>query len=160
MYRDDAEAAQLRIRSLEAKLAERDAGLAARDAEIAELHQESARFEGRVPKTPWPRVWPLLLCLGTGALGISAGLCLSTARSRPMLAPPTGIVECDLYLARLSSCFPDSSLSARSGIAGTLASSATAFQNAAQTPAGREAIRSACGQMLESLASSPSCNPQ
>jgi len=83
MYRDDAEAAQLRIRSLETKLAERDAGLAARDAEVRELQQQIMRFEGRVPRTPWPRVWPLLLCLGTGALGLAAGLKVSTTGLGP-----------------------------------------------------------------------------
>jgi hypothetical protein len=39
-----------------------------------------------------------------------------------------------------------------------MASSAKAFQNAARTPSGRDAIRTACGQMLESLANSATCN--
>jgi multidrug resistance efflux pump len=70
MYRNDAEAAQLRIQTLEAELAERDAALAARDAEIAELQREI----DRAPANGWPRVWPVLLSLATGAIGLAAGL--------------------------------------------------------------------------------------
>jgi hypothetical protein len=83
MYRDDAEAAQLRIRNLEAELAERDAVIAARDAELAELQRQAAR----APQRAWPRVWPVLLCLATGAIGLAAGLEVSSGRGAAIDVP-------------------------------------------------------------------------
>ena len=81
---------RLRIDTLEAKLAERDASLAARDAELSELRALIARScEGR-PAAPAPRLVPWLAMgavLTSVTLGAAyAGLRLETARVRAVAA--------------------------------------------------------------------------
>jgi hypothetical protein len=150
MYRDDAEAAQLRIRTLEAKLAERDASLAARDAEIAELQGEA----GRGPRKTWPRVWPVLLCMATGAIGLAAGLRVSTTRAT---GPSTGIAACDLYLERLETCVVGASPAAVQAIKESTETSRKAMVQAATMPAARESLRTYCGQAVDRFADNPAC---
>src|SRR6188508_1520644 len=77
-YRDDLRAARMRIETLEAKLAERDAALRAREAELAE---RDAAFEAmhKRPGLPSPRrAWLLVVShvlVSVAAAG--AGIALS-----------------------------------------------------------------------------------
>lgn len=82
-YRDDHNAAVLRINTLEAKLRERDATLAALEAEIAERDAEIARLKdaspGERPPLPFssataPRAAATLFGLGLGVLFIASAV--------------------------------------------------------------------------------------
>ncbi len=81
---------RLRIDTLEAKLAERDASLAARDAELSELRALLARSCADRPAGPAPRLVPWLAMgavLTSVTLGAAfAGLRLETARVRAVAA--------------------------------------------------------------------------
>lgn len=81
---------RLRIDTLEAKLAERDASLAARDAELSELRALLARSCAGRPAAPAPRLVPWLAMgavLTSVTLGAAyAGLRLETARVRAVAA--------------------------------------------------------------------------
>ncbi|MDC0743987.1 hypothetical protein [Polyangium mundeleinium] len=115
-YRNNLDAARMRIETLEAKLAEREASLRAREAELAEQTAENTRLRQTGAKPPKSRgVWITLLvfthvavaCLGglifLGAFGPSPSYvnCPSCPPPPPALAladdpaahPPTPSVE-------------------------------------------------------------------
>jgi len=90
-YRDDLRAARMRIETLEAKLAERDAALRAREAELAERHAEFAAMRKR-PGSPIDpssrRVWLLLLShVLVSAAAAGTGVALVRSGAAPALAP-------------------------------------------------------------------------
>lgn len=86
-YRNDLEAAQLRINTLEAKLDETKASLNARDAEIAELRTERDRLREAVPQaTSAPsRSSQKAIVLLAGVVGVMA--CVGVAIGFLALAP-------------------------------------------------------------------------
>ena len=159
MYRDDADAAKLRIQTLEAKLTEQEAGLHARDAEIAELRAGVERL-GRAgaataPRRHWPVVtasaFALLALSGTGVLAL-----------RPSQAPPppgsTGVPACDLYLARLETC-AGGNPATQAVMRTSRATMLDGIRSAATSPEARAAIAPACTQALSGLESSTACLP-
>jgi hypothetical protein len=91
-YRDELEAAQHRIATLEAQVAERDASLKAREAEISEQRSEIERIRGNREasgkaggqtsgRSPWALLL-LSLLLGAAALVLTAGLIQGNLDSR------------------------------------------------------------------------------
>lgn len=86
-YRNDLEAAQLRINTLEAKLDETKASLNARDAELAELRTERDRLRQAAPQpTSAPSGFPpKAIALLAGVVGVMA--CLGVAVAFLALAP-------------------------------------------------------------------------
>jgi hypothetical protein len=153
MYRDDADAARLRIQTLEAKLAEQDAGRLARDAEIAELRAGLERLgrEAGGEQKRRPR-WPLVAVGSVVVLGAGAGVVLALRAS----VPPA--IVCDIFVARLEACGDDPvTVAAYQQAAARMRES---FKEAAQTPQGRTALATACTQALASLDSSGACHPK
>ncbi|MRG95544.1 hypothetical protein [Polyangium spumosum] len=78
-YRSDLDAARMRIETLDAKLAEREASLRAREAEIAEQNVELARLrraggKPSISRAAWIGIFGLthVLVAGAGALGFWA----------------------------------------------------------------------------------------
>lgn len=96
-YRNDLEAARLRINTLEAKLEESKASLDARDAELAECTKERDRLRkttgSKASPTPWKTiaiaVFPLALGTGLGfALGARTSGSTGPTANVPPVAPP------------------------------------------------------------------------
>lgn len=88
-YRDDLGAARMRIETLEAKLAERDAALRAREAEIAERDAEIARLRKApvvISDPPRGRVMALVASAVLLMAGVGAAVFVLTAREP--VAPP------------------------------------------------------------------------
>ncbi|HVK67323.1 MAG TPA: hypothetical protein VM694_22715, partial [Polyangium sp.] len=74
-YRNNLDAARMRIETLEAKLAEREASLRAREAELAEQTAENTRLRQTGAKPPKSRgVWITLLVFTHVAVACIGGL--------------------------------------------------------------------------------------
>ena len=78
-YRDDQEAARLRIEGLESRVAERDAEIAARDAELGAREQEIARLGRELRRVGTARVSsrrraPVTGIVVAGAMAAAIGL--------------------------------------------------------------------------------------
>ena len=153
MYRDDADAARLRIETLEAKLVEQDAGRVARDAEIAELRAALERLgrETGGEKKRRPR-WPLAAVSCVVVLGAGAGVVLALRPSVP------AAIACDIYVARVETCGDDPTTVA--AFQRAAAGMRESFKEAAHTPEGRAALTTACTQALAALDSKGACLPK
>ena len=167
MYRDESEATRLRIETLEAKLAERDAMIAARDAEIGEL---TARVEHLDPAAGTPakpqKLAPILVGAMTLLLAASSALLLGIGpRARAGSSRPpaearttTGVAACDEYLFRVQLCISRLDPEVRDSISTSLRTTREAWGSAATTSAGRTKLGATCEQALEGLAMSPLCD--
>ena len=167
MYRDESEATRLRIETLEAKLAERDAALVARDAEISELTACVARLSPGQARGPKPRSsWPILL--GAMALLIGASGSLFTGM-RPRAQPgsahhrieprtTTTVAACDEYLFRVELCLSRLDPSVRDALSTSLRGTREAWWAAGASPASRDTLATTCRQALDSLAMNPLCD--
>jgi hypothetical protein len=168
MYRDESEATRLRIETLEAKLAERDAMLAARDAEINEL---SSRVERLDPASAAPakpqRLAPILLGAMTLLLATSSAISLgmrpraggcATRHAVEARTTTTGIAACDEYLFRLQLCISRLDPAVRDSMSTSLRTTREAWWTAGATPGGREKLGATCEQALDGLAVSPLCD--
>ena len=168
MYRDESEATRLRIETLEAKVAERDAMIAARDAEIGEL---LARVERQDPAAAAARAKPQRLApilVGAMALLLAASSALSFG-ARPRARPgssrqaavertTTGVAACDEYLFRVQLCISRLDPAVRDSMSTSLRTTREAWWSAARTSVGRDKLGATCEQALEGLAMSPLCD--
>lgn len=96
-YRDDREAARLRIETLEAKIAERDASLRARETELAERERELERLrraQGIVVKKPTPVAVYVFIGVGFAVLAaaVAAVLVIGVRVGPPAPPAPTPVV--------------------------------------------------------------------
>lgn len=167
MYRDESEATRLRIETLEAKLAERDAMIAARNAEIGEL---TARVERLSPAAATPakpqKLGPILVAAMTILLAASSALMLGIGpRARPgsyrtaaQERTTTGVAACDEYLFRVQLCISRLDPQVRDSMSSSLRTTREAWWSAGRTSVGREKIGATCEQALEGLAMSPLCD--
>jgi hypothetical protein len=166
MYREEGEALRLRIETLEAKLAERDAMVVARDAELCELAARLERLAPRAAEAPTVRrLWPILC--GAMAL-LVGGSALSFAGVRPRAQPPTmrqafelkttiGVPECDEYLFRIELCISGLAPEVRDALSTSLQATREAWWATAATGTGRERLRVTCEKALDTLAVTPLC---
>jgi hypothetical protein len=165
MYRDESEATRLRIETLEAKLAERDAMIAARDAEIGELTARVERLDPATPAKP-QKLGPILVGAMTLMLAASSALMLGIGpRARPGSSrqpaearTTTGVAACDEYLFRVQLCISRLDPEVRDSMSTSLRTTREAWGSAATTPAGRNKLGATCEQALEGLAMSPLCD--
>jgi hypothetical protein len=167
MYRDESEATRLRIETLEAKLAERDAMIAARNAEIGEL---TARVEQLAPGTATPakpqKLGPILVAAMTLLIAASGALMLGIGpRARPGSGraavedrTTTGVAACDEYLFRVQLCIARLDPQVRDSMSTSLRTTREAWWSAARTSVGRDKLGATCEQALEGLAMSPLCD--
>jgi hypothetical protein len=166
MYRDEGEAARLRIETLEAKLAERDAAIAARDAEISELTAHVERLgSGGAAGPRARRSWPIL----AGAMALLVGgssVLLSGMRPRAQVGSAhhrvepkttTGVAACDEYLFRVELCISRLDPAVRDPLSTSLRATREAWWLAGTTPGGQEQLAATCQQALDGLAMSPLC---
>jgi hypothetical protein len=163
MYRDEGEAARLRIVTLEAKLAERDAALEARDAELRELGAQVERLQPAGP--PPRRLWPILV--GAMALLVGANALVFTGvrpRSQPgstrhAVEPrtTTGVAACDEYLFRVDLCVSRLEPAVRDALSTSLHATRESWGAAGATAGGRAKLAATCEQALDALAMSPLC---
>jgi hypothetical protein len=165
-YRDEGEATRLRIETLEAKLAERDAALAARDAELQELTAIVERREPSGAAGPRPRrLWPILA--GAMALLVGANALLfigmkprpQSGSARPRIEPTTttGVAACDEYLFRVELCISRLDPAVRDSLSTSLRATREVWWSAGATRAGQEKLGATCEQALDTLAMSPLC---
>lgn len=166
MYRDESEAARLRIETLEAKVAERDAMIAARDAEIGELLARVERLDPAVAERAKPqRLAPILIGAMTLLLAASSAMSFGARpRARPgssrqaaVERTTTGVAACDEYLFRVQLCISRLDPAVRDSMSTSLRTTREAWWSAATTSAGREKLGASCEQALEGLAMSPLC---
>jgi hypothetical protein len=159
MYRDDADAAKLRIQTLEAKLTEQEAGLHAREAEIAELRAGMERLGRAGAATAPRRHWPVVTASAFALLALSGAGALAL---RPSHAPPppgfTGVPSCDLYLARLATC-AGGNPTTEAVMKASRATMLDSMRGAATSPEARAALAPACAQALTALETSSTCLP-
>ncbi|MEP7121174.1 MAG: hypothetical protein ABJE95_09700 [Byssovorax sp.] len=166
MYREEDQALRLRIETLEAKLAERDAMVVARDAELSELTARLLRLQPKVAAGPRARrLWPILS--GAMALLVGASALMFTgmrprpqaASARPAFQPKTsvGVPACDEYLFRIELCISGLGPDVRDALSTSLKATREAWWSAASTPKGREALAGTCEQALDTLAVTPLC---
>jgi hypothetical protein len=164
MYRDEGEAARLRIATLEAKLAERDAALEARDAELREL---GAQIERLQPEGPAPRrLWPILagamaLLVGANALVFSGMRPRAEGGAGRHASEPrttTGVVACDEYLFRVELCLSRLEPGVRESLSSSLHATRDGWWAAGATAGGREKLAVTCEQALDALAQNPLCD--
>jgi hypothetical protein len=166
MYRDEGEAARLRIETLEARLAERDAAVAARDAELREFAARVERLQPTDAATPKPwRLWPIL----AGAMALLVGgNALMFAGARPRAQPATmlharepkttvGVPACDEYLFRIELCVSSLDPSVRDALSTSLQATRERWWAAGSTMIGRRNLASTCEQALDTLAVTPLC---
>lgn len=166
MYRDEGEAARLRIATLEAKLAERDATLVVRDAELLELAARVERLQPADAATPRSRrLWPILagamaLLVGGNAL-LFAGV---RPRGQPTavrhpLEPRTtiGVPACDEYLFRIELCISSLDPAVRDALSSALHATRERWWAAGATVSGRSNLALTCEQALDALAVTPLC---
>lgn len=168
MYRDESEAARLRIATLEAKLAERDAMLSARDAEISELTSHVERLDPAAAARAKPqpqRLAPILIGAMTLLLATSSAISLGmrprgracASHHREESRATTGIAACDEYLYRVQLCVSHLDPAVRDAMSASLRGPREAWWSAGATPAGRDKLRVSCEQALDGLAVSPLC---
>ena len=165
MYRDESEATRLRIETLEAKVAERDAMLAARDAEIGEPLARVERLDPAVAARTKPqRLAPILVGAMTLLLAASSALSLGARpRARPgssrhaVERTTTGVAACDEYLFRVQLCISRLDPAVRDSMSTSLRTTREAWGSAATMPEGREKLVASCEQALGALAMSPLC---
>jgi hypothetical protein len=167
MYRDESEATRLRIETLEAKLAERDAMIAARDAEIGELTARVERLEPAAATRSKPqKLGPILVAAMTLLLAASSALMLGIGpRARPgsLRAPAeerttTGVAACDEYLFRVQLCISRLDPEVRDSMSTSLRTTREAWWSASRTSMGRDKLGATCEAALEGLAMSPLCD--
>ena len=168
MYRDESEATRLRIETLEAKLAERDAMIAARNAEIGELTARVERLAPEATATPAKpqKLGPILVGAMTLLLAASSALLLGIgprARSGSLRQPAearttTGVAACDEYLFRVQLCISRLDPEVRDSMSTSLRTTREAWWSAARTSVGRDKLGATCEQALEGLAMSPLCD--
>ena len=167
MYRDESEATRLRIETLEAKLAERDAMIAARDAEIGELTARVERLDPAAATRSKPqKLGPILVAAMTILLATSSALLIGIGpRARPgssgRLAEArttTGVAACDEYLFRVQLCISRLDPQVRDSMSTSLRTTREAWWSAATTSVGRDKLGATCEQALEGLAMSPLCD--
>jgi len=165
MYRDESEATRLRIETLEAKLAERDAMIAARNAEIGELTAHVERLAPEAPAKP-QKLGPILVAAMTLLIAASGALMLGIGpRARPGSfhtaveeRTTTGVAACDEYLFRVQLCISRLDPQVRDSISTSLRTTREAWWSAGRTPVGRDKLGATCEQALEGLAMSPLCD--
>jgi len=169
MYRDEDEAAKLRIETLEAKVAERDAALAARDAELGELEAKVARLQGAAggarPARPVNVTAPVVACALAIVAGVAGFVLMrqgQPAQGQPAPLPvvavgDTGVPECDAYLQQMETCLAKMPDSAREPARQAVQQTRDAWKSAAATPGGRAALPQACLQAQQALARNPMC---
>ena len=96
-YRNDLEAARMRIETLEAKLAEREASLRARDAEIAEQERQLVRLHPNTTgaKKPFPVALFAFIVFGVALLGaaLTTVFLIRAPAPRPPPATDPSVVE-------------------------------------------------------------------
>ncbi len=94
-YRNDLDAARMRIQSLEAKIAEREASLRAREAELAERDAEVGRLR-QTPGKPAGGSSPgrilLLVATHLAVAGVVGSACFLLAWREPPPPPPPVVV--------------------------------------------------------------------
>lgn len=167
MYRDEDEAARLRIATLEAKLAERDAALAARDAELGELRASVTRLAPEQPPATKPRgslpilVAGMAILIGLSLMIVSGmGPRARPGRARSAVEPrtTTNVAACDEYLFRVELCLSRLDPSVRESLSTSLRATREAWGSAGDSPASRDALATSCRQALDNLAMNPLCD--
>lgn len=167
MYREEGEALRLRIETLEAKLAERDAMVVARDAELCELAARVERLQPGAASRPMARrSWPILG--GAMALLVAGSAAAFTGvRPRPQpaaahraleLKTSIGVPACDEYLFRIELCIGGLGPEVRDALSTSLQATREAWWTTAATgDSGREHLRATCETALDTLAVTPLC---
>lgn len=92
-YRNDLEAARMRIETLEAKIAERDASLKARDAELAERERALARVAPNAAIAPRQAPWKLALVAALFGFLLLGAIVTVLVLSRGQAGPGPSVVE-------------------------------------------------------------------
>src|SRR5690349_22428739 len=156
MYRDESEATRLRIETLEAKLAERDAMIAARNAEIGELTARVERLQPATAAAPAKpqKLGPILVAAMTLLIAASGALMLGIGpRARPGAGraavedrTTTGVAACDEYLFRVQLCIARLDPQVRDSMSTSLRTTREAWWSAARTSVGREKLGATCEQ--------------
>jgi hypothetical protein len=167
MYREEGEALRLRIETLEAKLAERDAMVVARDAELCEL---AARVERLAPtagaRPATRRLGPIL---GAAMALLVGGSAVAFTGVRPRAQPAAsrhafelnttiGVPACDEYLFRIELCISGLGPEVRDALSTSLQATRESWWTTAATgTSGRERLRATCETALDTLAVTPLC---